>query len=65
MDMVTLGQYLQPTRHHPPVMRYVTPEEFTEHAIMPRNSDLPMSPAALWCDPLTHTDKQAAGETIR
>jgi lipoic acid synthetase len=27
-DMVTIGQYLQPTRHHLPVSRYVTPEEF-------------------------------------
>jgi len=28
VDMVTLGQYLQPTRHHHPVLRYWTPEEF-------------------------------------
>jgi lipoic acid synthetase len=27
-DIVTLGQYLQPTRDHLPVMRYVHPEEF-------------------------------------
>ena len=27
-DLVTLGQYLQPTRDHAPVARYVTPEEF-------------------------------------
>ncbi len=27
-DMLTLGQYLQPTREHLPVERYVTPEEF-------------------------------------
>ena len=26
--MLTLGQYLQPTRHHLPVRRYVPPEEF-------------------------------------
>jgi lipoic acid synthetase len=29
-DMLTLGQYLQPTLEHLPVKRYVTPEEFTE-----------------------------------
>ena len=29
-DMVTIGQYLQPTASHLPVERYVTPEEF-EH----------------------------------
>ncbi len=26
--MLTLGQYLRPTRNHAPVVRYVTPEEF-------------------------------------
>lgn len=29
-DMLTLGQYLQPSRHHLPVSRYVTPEEFQQ-----------------------------------
>jgi lipoic acid synthetase len=28
VDLVTIGQYLQPTPHHHPVMRYWTPEEF-------------------------------------
>lgn len=28
VDILTLGQYLRPTRHHLPVVRYVTPEEF-------------------------------------
>ena len=27
-DIVTLGQYLQPTKEHLPVARYVTPGEF-------------------------------------
>ncbi|MEM7304335.1 MAG: lipoyl synthase, partial [Pseudomonadota bacterium] len=27
-DMLTLGQYLQPSKHHLPVKRYVTPDEF-------------------------------------
>ena len=26
--MVTIGQYLQPSPHHHPVLRYWTPEEF-------------------------------------
>jgi lipoic acid synthetase len=29
-DLLTLGQYLQPTPHHLPVVRYVPPEEFDE-----------------------------------
>lgn len=29
-DILTLGQYLQPSRRHHPVVRYVTPEEFAD-----------------------------------
>jgi lipoic acid synthetase len=32
VDILTVGQYLQPSRHHLPVDRWVTPEEFAEHA---------------------------------
>jgi lipoic acid synthetase len=28
VDILTIGQYLQPTRHHLPVERFVTPDEF-------------------------------------
>jgi len=28
VDMITIGQYLQPTAHHHPVVRYWTPDEF-------------------------------------
>jgi lipoic acid synthetase len=28
VDMITIGQYLQPTPHHHPVVRYWTPDEF-------------------------------------
>lgn len=30
VDMITIGQYLQPTAHHHPVMRYWTPDEFVQ-----------------------------------
>lgn len=30
VDMLTIGQYLQPSRHHHPVIRFVTPEEFAD-----------------------------------
>jgi len=33
-DILTLGQYLQPTREHLPVVRYVHPEEFAEFKIL-------------------------------
>jgi lipoyl synthase len=31
VDIVTLGQYLAPSKNHHPILRYVTPEEFDEH----------------------------------
>lgn len=65
VDMVTLGQYLQPTPHHSPVARYVTPTEFDEHAAFAKALGF-MSVAS---GPLVrssyHADKQAAGETVR
>ena len=30
VDMITIGQYLQPSAHHHPVMRYWTPEEYRQ-----------------------------------
>ncbi len=30
VDLVTIGQYLQPSPHHHPVMRYWTPDEFQQ-----------------------------------
>lgn len=34
VDMVTIGQYLQPSTHHHPVLRYATPAEFEELRIL-------------------------------
>jgi lipoyl synthase len=31
VDILTLGQYLQPTREHLPVVRFVHPREFAEY----------------------------------
>lgn len=31
VDVITLGQYLQPTKRHLPVQRFVSPEEFDEY----------------------------------
>jgi len=36
VDFLTIGQYLQPTRKHAPVARFVTPDEFSEYAAMAR-----------------------------
>ena len=31
VDVMTIGQYLQPTRHNYPVQEYVEPEKFEEY----------------------------------
>jgi lipoic acid synthetase len=31
IDMLTIGQYLQPTAHHLPVLRYVHPDVFATY----------------------------------
>jgi lipoyl synthase len=33
-DILTLGQYLQPTREHLPVVRFVHPDEFAEYKLL-------------------------------
>ena len=34
IDFITIGQYLQPTRKHAPIDRFVTPEEFESYATL-------------------------------
>lgn len=65
VNMLTLGQYLQPSRHHYPVKRYVTPNEFEQ--LDADAKDMGFSHAA--CGPMVrssyHADKQAAGEEVK
>jgi lipoic acid synthetase len=64
VEMLTLGQYLQPSKHHYPLKRYVHPDEFNELEVIAK--DLGFSHAA--CGPMVrssyHADKQAAGEDV-
>jgi lipoic acid synthetase len=65
VDMLTLGQYLAPSRHHLPVTRYVTPEEFKSLGEQAKN-EFNFSQVA--SGPLVrssyHADQQAAGEMV-
>jgi len=65
IDMLTIGQYLQPSRDHLPVERYVEPAEFDRYTKIAK--DLGFSRAA--CGPLVrssyHADKQAHGEEVK
>ena len=64
IDMLTIGQYLQPSRHHLPVKRYVTPEEFEEYNALA--DEIGFKQAA--CGPLVrssyHADQQAHGQKV-
>ncbi|MES2562661.1 MAG: radical SAM protein, partial [Pseudomonadota bacterium] len=59
VDMLTIGQYLQPSAHHLPVLRYVAPETFDGYA--QQAAQLGFAHAA--CGPMVrssyHADQQA------
>lgn len=63
-DMLTLGQYLQPSRHHLPVSRYVTPEEFHRLAQVGRELGFVNIASGPLVRSSYHADKQAAGELV-
>ncbi|WP_370279702.1 lipoyl synthase [Pontibacterium sp.] len=65
VDMLTIGQYLQPSRDHLKVERFVTPEEFDEFSRLAK--EMGFKHAA--CGPLVrssyHADLQAKGEEVK
>ncbi|WP_163936917.1 lipoyl synthase [Paraferrimonas sp. SM1919] len=65
VEMLTLGQYLQPSKFHLPVERYVTPEEFDEFKDLA--TTIGFTHAA--CGPLVrssyHADLQAQGKEVK
>ena len=64
VDMLTLGQYLQPSKHHLAVEEYVTPEQFQKYKKIA--DDLGFSQVA--SGPMVrssyHADLQATGELV-
>jgi lipoic acid synthetase len=64
VDMVTLGQYLQPSRYHMPVVRFVTPEEFAKFGEIGRELGFKNIASGPLVRSSYHADKQAAGEEI-
>ena len=53
VDILALGQYLQPTRNHLPVQRWVSPEEFNRLRDIGLERASWKSPPARWCAPAT------------
>ena len=65
VTMLTIGQYLQPSKDHLPVERYVHPDDF--NMFQEEATKMGFEHAA--CGPLVrssyHADKQAAGEEVK
>lgn len=63
-EMLTLGQYLQPSLNHLPVERFVTPEEFDELGDIARQLGFSSVASGPMVRSSYHADLQAAGENI-
>lgn len=64
IDRVTLGQYLQPSKYHLPVDRYVTPEKFAEFEHIAYDLGFDHVASGPLVRSSYHADKQAAGEKV-
>lgn len=64
VDMITLGQYLQPSKFHMPVARYVTPEEFKRFGDFAKEIGFKNVASGPLVRSSYHADKQAAGEEV-
>ncbi|MEC7731784.1 MAG: lipoyl synthase, partial [Pseudomonadota bacterium] len=71
IDFITIGQYLQPTRKHAPIDRFVTPDEFDAYAATARAKGFLMVSATPLTRSSHHADedfaklKAARASTIR
>lgn len=71
VDFITIGQYLQPTLSHHPVLRFVTPDEFKEYEQMARGkgflmvSSTPLTRSSYHADRDFQDMKQARIEKLR
>jgi len=61
VDFLTIGQYLQPSRKHHPVLRFVPPEEFAELAAIAYAKGFSLVAAS----PLTRSSHHAGDDFAR
>jgi len=64
-NMLTLGQYLQPSRFHLPVIRYLPPEEFDALGELARELGFDQVASGPMVRSSYHADLQAKGEIIK
>jgi lipoic acid synthetase len=61
IDFITIGQYLQPTRRHAAIARFVPPEEFKSYETIARAKGFLMVAAS----PLTRSSHHAGEDFAR
>lgn len=64
VDMITIGQYLAPSKYHLPVANYVTPEEFHRLGELAKTMGFTRVASGPLVRSSYHADKQAAGEDV-
>jgi len=64
VDMLTLGQYLQPSKFHIPVARFVTPKQFDEFGKIAKELGFSNVASGPLVRSSYHADKQAHGEHV-
>lgn len=65
IDMITIGQYLAPSKDHLPVKRYVEPSEFEEYAAFAYEIGFKHAASGPLVRSSYHADKQAHGEVVK
>jgi lipoic acid synthetase len=65
VEMLTLGQYLQPSKHHFPLKRYVHPDEFDELGEVAKDIGFSHAASGPMVRSSYHADKLAAGEEVK
>lgn len=64
IDMITLGQYLQPSKHHLAVERFVHPDEFDELGELAKQMGFKRVASGPMVRSSYHADQQMKGETL-
>ena len=64
VDMLTLGQYLQPSRHHLTVEEYITPKQFEKYKLIADELGFSQVASGPMVRSSYHADLQAKGELV-
>ncbi len=64
VDMLTLGQYLQPSRHHLAVEEYITPEQFGQSRVLAEELGFTQVASGPMVRSSYHADLQAQGKLV-